>query len=367
MSSLWGRCFRLMSFGESHGAAVGGVVDGCPAGVTIDTKWVQQQLRRRQPGHSPLSSPRKEPDEIIWLSGLEGSLTLGSPIAWMVQNKDAKKADYKELRNLYRPSHSDYTYKQKYGFLASSGSGRASARETLARVVAGALAEQFLKQVLPDFCITAYTQRVGHLELKELPQALNREQVDASAVRCPDLKASQSMERFIEEVKAEGDSIGGEIRCLVSGVPPGLGEPVFDKLHADLSKAMISIPAARYFMMGSGYHSTTLQGSENNDVLQRGAGGSTVHSSNRCGGVEGGMSNGAPLIFSVGFKPPSSIFQEQKTLTHEGQPITYQPQTGRHDPCVLPRAVPIVEAMACLTLADHYMAAHRGNVKNLKP
>lgn len=362
MSSVLGQCFRVMTFGESHSGAVGTVIDGLPGGMAVDLDAVQQQLQRRKPGQSSITTGRKEEDQVVCLSGLQEGLTLGSPLTLLVYNKDARPEDYQHLQNLYRPSHSDYSYEKKYGILAHSGGGRSSARETLARVAAGAVAEQLLRHIWRDFHIIAYTHRVASLSLEETPNpCFSRLEVDRSPVRCPHTQVSREMEQLIKEAREQGDSLGGEIRCAIHGVPAGLGEPVFHKLEADLAQAMMSIPASRYFIMGDGLQSTTKRGSQNKDRLQRLADGSVGYTSNFCGGIEGGISNGNAILFSVGFKPPSTIAQKEETLTRDLQPTTYQSSPKRHDPCVLPRAAVVVEGMACLILADHLMRQQSQN------
>lgn len=366
MSSLWGHLFRVMTFGESHGRAIGAVIDGCPAGISLSTDKIQASVNRRRPGQSSLTTQRAEKDQIEVLSGLgTNGKTLGSPIALITYNHDARSDDYHQFENLYRLSHSDHTYHKKYAILPSRGGGRSSARETLARVAAGSVAQQFLCQLWEGFDICAYTHRVGDITATEVPTDLTQKIVDQHPTRCPDHRAARAMAQLIEDTRDDGDSLGGEIRCRITCVPAGIGEPVFGKLGASLGAAMMSLPAARYFSMGEGYQSSMLKGSQNNDALGLCPSGNPVYLTNRCGGVEGGISNGALIEFAVGFKPPSTIFKTQKTITlkkenageHLGQvaghkEVTYQPKKGRHDPCVLPRAIPIVEAMALLTLAD---------------
>lgn len=365
MASYFGHLFRVMTYGESHGKALGVVIDGCPARVPINIATIQTQLDRRRPG-APLTSPRQEPDTVICQSGLADGVSLGTPIALVVYNQDARPQDYQATATHYRNSHADFTNHHKYGIYPASGGGRSSARETVARVMAGSVARQLLAHRLPQFHLCAFVSRVGHLSMDLTllaqhrctdPPCFTSAAIEASPIRCPEPKLAQQMVRHIRQLQESGDSIGGEICCIISGVPPGLGEPVFDKLSADLAKAMMSLPAARTFTQGFSAASTTTAGSVNNDAL--GLDGTTIiHTTNRTGGIEGGMSTGAPIIFKVGFKAPSSIAKAQPSVTHAGNPIRYE-HKGRHDPCVLPRAVPIVEAMAGLVIADHYL---RGTV-----
>jgi chorismate synthase len=355
MSSRFGQVFSLTTFGESHGGGVGVVVDGCPAGHALDLGAIQAQLNRRRPGQSALTSPRDEKDAVEVLSGLDpdSGKTLGTPIAFLVRNENQKSKDYGNLANLYRPSHADYTYEAKYGLRAVAGGGRASARETIGRVAAGALAEQLLA-VLCGIEIVAWVDSVadvaaGAIDETELTRAL----VDRTDVRCPDLEAARAMTQAIEDARRDRDSVGGVVRCLIRRVPPGLGEPVFDKLTADLAKAMLSLPATRGFEVGDGFASTRLRGSQHNDPFYR-EGVKVRTRSNHSGGIQGGISNGEDIRLAVAFKPVATIFLPQETVTREGESVTFQAK-GRHDPCVLPRAVPMVEAMAALTLIDHVL------------
>lgn len=350
MSSTLGTLFRVTSFGESHGVGLGCVVDGCPAGIEISPALIQAQMDRRRPGQSHLSTPRREGDQVEILSGLDENLTLGSPIALLVRNRDQRPGDYREFSRAPRPSHADYSYRMKYGPQKVSGGGRASARETLARVAAGSIAEQFLARRF-GVEIVAWVSQIGEINSAEIDQAaLSRSQVDASLVRCPDPAVSAAMISLIEEVKAEGDSIGGVIRCVCRQVPAGWGEPVFDKLDALLARAMLSLPAAKGFASGSGFASTRLRGSQHNDRFVASADGLATLS-NHSGGILGGVSNGSPIIFEVAFKPVPTIGKAQKTAAYDGSEIVLEGR-GRHDPCVLPRAVPIVEGMAAMVLAD---------------
>lgn len=350
MSSTFGTLFRVTTFGESHGAGVGAVLDGCPPGLPLAEADIQAQLDRRRPGQSGLTSQRDEADRVRILSGVEDGQTLGTPIALLVANADARPEDYRELRNIPRPSHADYTYRMKYGLQARSGGGRASARETIGRVAAGAIAEKLL-QVTCGIEIVAWVQAVGEVSAPELDLSkLGRQAVDASEVRCPDPQAAAAMAAEITAARDAADSIGGIVGCVCRQVPPGWGEPVFDKLEAILAQAMLSIPATKGFEIGSGFAGTRMRGSAHNDpFVARGERLGTA--SNRSGGVQGGISNGEPIVFRVAFKPPATIGQPQRTVDYEGSEVVLEAK-GRHDPCVVPRAVPIVEGMAALVLAD---------------
>ena len=352
MASLFGQLFRVTTFGESHGGAVGVVVDGCPAGLSFDLAPVQAQLSRRRPGQSVLTSPRDEKDLVELLSGVDPDTgrTLGTPIALLVRNENQKSKDYANLANLYRPSHADYTYEAKYGLRAVAGGGRASARETIGRVAGGALAELLLRE-LAQVEIVAWVSQVGEVDATLPDEAtLTRAEVDANDVRCPDAQAAARMVEAIEAARKDRDSVGGVVRCVVRNVPAGLGEPVFDKLTAELAKAMMSLPATRGFEIGEGFAATRMRGSAHNDAFVMDEGRVRTRT-NRSGGIQGGISNGEPIRFAVAFKPVATIFQQQDTVTREGEAVTFQAK-GRHDPCVLPRAVPMVEAMTALVLAD---------------
>ncbi len=348
MGNRFGKIFSVTTFGESHGEAVGVVIDGVPSGLKIDMGRIQAALNRRKPGQSALTSPRAETDMVKCLSGVEDDITLGSPLTLMVMNQDKRPEDYQELAEILRPSHADFTTLAKYGVKSKSGGGRASARETIGRVAAGAVAEQVLEKFLGSYEITAWVQSVGGMTCKRVDEAkVQRAEVDQSPVRCPDLDSAKTMIKLIEEVRDAGDSVGGIIRCVIRGVPAGLGEPVFDKLEADLAKAMLSLPATKGFEIGSGFLGTTLRGSAHNDAFI------TINekirtTTNHSGGVQGGMTNGESIVFNVAFKPVATIAHPQSTVTASGQPIVMAPKSGRHDPCVLPRAVPIEEAMANL-------------------
>lgn len=351
MSSTTGKIFRVTTFGESHGAAVGAVVDGCPAGLKIDPAAVQRQLDRRRPGQSDLNTPRREPDRVAFLSGLQDEVTLGTPIALLVHNRDRNPGDYRSFDPIPRPSHADYTYQAKYGIRARSGGGRASARETIGRVAAGSIAETLLQARGVE--IVAWVSAVGDVEAGPVDSAsLTRTEVDATPVRCPDPAAARAMRRAIETVRDENDSIGGIVTAVCRHVPAGWGEPVFDKLEAALAGAMLSIPAARGFDIGAGFAAARMRGSRHNDPFRAGAvAGSLETTTNHSGGIQGGISNGQPILFRVAFKPAATIGIEQATADYDGVPAVLK-AGGRHDPCVLPRAVPIVEAMAALVLAD---------------
>jgi len=351
MSSTFGRLFRVTTFGESHGGGVGAVIDGCPPRLELGADDLQAQLDRRRPGQSELTTDRQESDLVEILSGVENGQTLGSPIALLVRNKDQRPGDYQDLKTIPRPSHADFTYQEKYGIRAASGGGRASARETLARVAAGAIAEKFLARSC-GVAIVAWVSQVGQETAGALePQSVTRAQVDADPVRCPDAKAAARMTAAITAARSEKDSLGGIITCVCRGLPTGWGEPIFDKLEALLAHAMLSIPATKGFEIGSGFAGTTMRGSAHNDAFIARADGSLGTASNRSGGVQGGISNGEPVLFRVAFKPPATIGKEQKTADFQGKEQILAAK-GRHDPCVVPRAVPIVEAMAALVLAD---------------
>ncbi len=350
MSSSFGTIFRVATFGESHGLGVGAVVDGCPPRISLSEADIQQQLDRRRPGQSDLTTPRQEYDEVTILSGVENGRTLGTPIALFVANKDQRTSDYKNLLPVPRPSHADYTYQMKYGVRATGGGGRASARETIGRVAAGAIAAKILKKTY-NIEIVAWVSVVGSIEAPELyPGTINHKLVDRTAVRCPDMEAAEKMAEEIRRAKKELDSVGGIISCICRNVPPGLGEPVFDKMEAKLARAMLSIPATKGFEIGSGFAGTRMRGSEHNDpFVLKGDHLGTI--TNNSGGVQGGISNGEPIFFRVAFKPTSTIGKPQMTADFSGQEVVLE-ASGRHDPCVVPRAVPIVESMAALVIAD---------------
>ncbi len=351
--NTFGTLFKLTTFGESHGRALGGVLDGCPAGIALDLKAIQDELNRRKPGQSAIVTQRKEPDTVEIYSGIFEGKTTGTPIGFAIHNTNQKSKDYSHIKDSYRPSHADYVYDKKYGFRDYRGGGRSSARETASRVVAGAIAKQFLKGVQ----INAFVSQVGSLKLETPYQELDFKAIESNAVRCPDTVTAAKMEEYIKSIKKQGDTIGGVISCVVQNVPIGFGEPVFDKLHAELGKAMLSINAVKGFEYGSGFAGVEMKGSEHND--QYNTDGSTK--TNLSGGVQGGISNGMDIYFKVAFKPVATVLQAYDTIDKEGNKVTTQGK-GRHDPCVVPRAVPIVEAMAALVLADHTLLARTNKV-----
>lgn len=351
MSNIFGNLFRLTSFGESHGPGVGGVIDGFPAGIVIDFDFVQQELNRRRPGQSKITTPRKEADKVEFLSGLFEGRSTGCPIGFLVRNTNQHSNDYDNLRNLYRPSHADFTYTQKYGLRDHTGGGRSSARETIARCVGGALAKLALKQL--GVSIQAYTEQVGSISLEKDYRKYDLSRTEHSMVRCPDPEKAIQMEELIAEVKATGDTIGGVITCVVKGCPIGLGEPVFGKLHAALGSAMLSINAVKGFEYGEGFAGVSQRGSEQNDVFYN-ENGCINTRTNHSGGIQGGISNGQDIYFRVAFKPVATLLMEQPTVMLDGKDTVIKAR-GRHDACVLPRAVPIVEAMAAMTLLDYYL------------
>ena len=348
----FGEIFRITTFGESHGKAIGVVIDGCPAGLGIDLDFIQQELDRRKPGQSAITTQRKESDTFEILSGIFDGRTLGSPIAITIKNEDAKPEDYTHLKDVYRPSHADFTYETKYGLRDYRGGGRASARETAARVIAGAIAKQLLKK--SGIEIAAYVSSVGKIQLEKEYQQLDLSKTESNMVRCPDEETANRMIKLIQETKEKGDTVGGIISCVIKNTPVGLGEPVFDKLHADLAKAMLSINAVHGFEYGSGFAGTKMNGSEHNDVFEKSSDDKIITQSNNSGGIQGGISNGMDIYFNVAFKPVATIMQSQTTIDKEGNETEIKGK-GRHDPCVVPRAVPIVEAMAALVLADHLL------------
>lgn len=342
----FGNLFKLTSFGESHGDALGGIIDGCPAGIELDFQAIASEMMRRKPGQSSIVTQRKEADEVQFLSGIFEGKTTGMPIGFMILNTNEKSNDYSHIKEVYRPSHADYVYEQKYGIRDYRGGGRSSARETVSRVVAGAIA----KQVLPEIKINAFVSSVGEIFIDKPYQALDFSKTESNAVRCPDEQTAEKMEAYIKQIRKEGDSVGGTITCVLQNVPIGLGEPVFDKLHAELGKAMLSINAVKGFEYGSGFCGAKMKGSEHNDLYN--PDGTTK--SNLSGGIQGGISNGMDIYFRVAFKPVATIMQTQQTIDKDGNLVEMQGK-GRHDPCVVPRAVPIVEAMAAMVLADYYL------------
>lgn len=352
MSNTFGRLLRVTTWGESHGPGVGVVVDGCPPRLAIAVEDIQRELDRRRPGQSRITTQRQEADRVTLLSGVDQGLTLGTPIAMLVQNTDARGKDYGEMASKYRPSHADYTYQAKYGIRAVAGGGRASARETIGRVAAGAIARRILDSA--GVQILAWVEQVADIRAAIDDAAVTPDAVEANMVRCPDADAAARMIARIDEARKAGDSLGGVVRAIARAVPVGLGEPVFDKLDADLAKAMLSLPAAKGFEVGSGFAGVTMTGSAHNDAFYTDEGGRVRTRSNHSGGIQGGISNGEDVTIRVAFKPTATILRPQETIDTSGQPATLQPR-GRHDPCVLPRAVPIVEAMMWLVLADHYL------------
>lgn len=351
--NTFGSLFRLTTFGESHGEAVGGVVDGMPAGIDIDTEFIQSELNRRRPGQSKITTSRQEPDQIEILSGVFEGKSTGCPIGFIVRNKNQHSQDYENMRCLFRPSHADFTYHYKYGARDHRGGGRSSARITISRCVGGALAKLALRQL--GISIQAYTSQVGDIALKRDYHLYDLSTTESNAVRCPDSEKAAQMEQLIAQVKAEGDTIGGIITCVIKGCPAGLGEPEFNKLHASLGAAMLGINACKGFEYGDGFNCVTARGSELNDVfIAKGAGQPVTTATNHSGGIQGGISNGQDICFRVAFKPVATILMPQDTVDLEGNPTTFTAR-GRHDPCVLPRAVPIVEAMAAMTILDHYL------------
>ena len=347
----FGIIYRLTSFGESHGAAVGGMVDGMPAGITIDVDEVQRQLNRRRPGQSAIVTQRNEKDRVRFLSGIFEGVTTGTPIGFVVENEDHHSNDYSNIRDVFRPSHADYTYTSKYGIRDYRGGGRSSARETIARVVAGALAMQALGQI--GVTVTAYTSQVGNIALDNDYRHYDLSTIESNDVRCPDADAAARMHELIRQVQADGDTIGGTVTCVVKGVPVGLGEPVFDKLHARLAYAMMSINAAKGFDYGMGFDGVGNRGSQMNDAFIC-TDGHISTTTNRSGGIQGGISNGEDIYFRVAFKPVATLLRDVETIDKDGRATTLHAR-GRHDPCVLPRAVPIVEAMAAMTIFDMYL------------
>lgn len=350
-NNTFGTLFRLTSFGESHGKAVGGVIDGFPAGIAIDADFIQQELNRRRPGQSSITTPRKEADAVEFLSGIFDGVSTGCPIGFVVWNTNQHSSDYDNMKDVFRPSHADYTYTQKYGIRDHRGGGRSSARETISRVVAGALAKLALRQL--GIRITAYTAQVGPLRVDKPYTELDLSNIEQNSVRCPDPEMAQRMEELIYKTKGEGNTIGGVITCVIQGCPAGLGQPVFGKLHAALGSAMLSINAAKGFEYGQGFGSMDQKGSEQNDLFFNDNGHISTRT-NRSGGIQGGISNGQDIYFNVAFKPVATVLMEQQTVDIHGNDTILKAR-GRHDACVLPRAVPVVEAMAAMTLLDQYL------------
>jgi chorismate synthase len=345
--SSYGNIFKLTSFGESHGLAVGGVIEGVPPGIELDLDAIQKELDRRKPGQSAIVTQRKESDKVIFQSGIFEGKTTGTPIGFYIENENQKSNDYAHLQDTFRPSHADFTYEKKYGIRDYRGGGRSSARETIARVVAGAIAKQVLAKIGVRF--STYVDQVGSVRF-ENTDFFDLNEIESNVVRCPDQAKAVEMEALIREIRKAGDTIGGAVRCVVEGVPVGLGEPVFDKLHAELGKAMLSINAVKGFELGSGFDSVVKKGSELNDIFNEDG----TTKSNHSGGIQGGISNGMPITFRVAFKPVATIMQTQESINREGEKVEVQGK-GRHDPCVVPRAVPIVEAMAAMVILDFYL------------
>ncbi len=354
----FGNIFRITTYGESHGPAMGVVVDGCPAGLEIDIGFIQKEMARRRPGQSDISSPRNETDDIEILSGVYNGKSIGSPISISIKNKDQQSKDYNSLENTFRPSHADYTYFEKYGIRDHRGGGRSSARETANWVAAGAIAKMYLKT--KGIYIQAFVKQIGNIAIDKNYDSLDLNTTDNYITRCPDAELDKQMQAAILQVKKEGDTLGGIIQCVAQNVPVGLGEPVFGKLQAALSAAMMGINAAKGFEIGSGFSSASMKGSEHNDVFEN-VDGNIITKTNHSGGVQGGISNGMPIYFNIAFKPVSSIKIPQHTVDQEGKETMIEIM-GRHDPCVLPRAVPIVEALTALVLADYYLLAKTQNI-----
>jgi chorismate synthase len=342
----FGKIFKITTFGESHGEALGGIIDGCPPGILIDFDAIENEMKRRKPGQSSIVTQRNENDEVVFYSGIFDGKTTGTPIGFTIPNTNQKSDDYSHIQNTYRPSHADYVYQQKYGIRDYRGGGRSSARETASRVAAGAIA----KQVIKNIKINAFVSSVGTIFLDKPYQDLDFSLIESNPVRCPDLATAQKMESYIKDIKKEGDTVGGTITCVIQNVPIGLGEPVFDKLHAELGKAMLSINAVKGFEYGSGFCGAQMKGSQHNDLYNEDG----TTKTNLSGGIQGGISNGMDIYFRVAFKPVATLIQNQNVLTDQ-KTIQIQHGKGRHDPCVVPRAVPIVEAMAALVITDFYL------------
>lgn len=342
----FGHLFKLTTYGESHGKAIGGIIDGCPANLELDFDKIQLDLDRRKPGQSAIVTQRKESDKVKFLSGIFEGKTTGTPIGFQIPNADQKSKDYDHIKDVYRPSHADFTYDKKYANRDYRGGGRSSARETASRVVAGGIA----KQLIQPMKITAYTSSVGELKLDKSYQDLDFKEIEKNPVRCPDKKLACDMESYIKSIRKQGDTIGGIVTCVIQNVPVGLGEPIFDKLHAELGKAMLSINAVKGFEYGSGFNGTLMKGSQHNDVFTEDGKTQT----NRSGGIQGGISNGMDIYFNVAFKPVATLIQDQKSIDKNYDEVTVKGK-GRHDPCVVPRAIPIVEAMSALVMADYYL------------
>ena len=355
MANTFGQIFKITSFGESHGKAIGGIIDGCPAGISIDYNIIQKQLDRRKPGQSKITSSRNENDEVEFLSGIFDNKTLGTPIGFIIKNNDAKIKDYDSLKNSFRPSHADFVYEKKYGIRDYRGGGRSSARETSVRVVAGSIAQQILSSL--NIKVKAYVSKVKSIKLEKNYSEYNLENIDNNIIRCPDNKIAKEMISLINQTKLKGDSVGGEITAVVTNVPIGLGEPIYDKLDANLAKAMLSINAVNGFFVGN--DRSELYGSQSNDIIEDLSGKTKTNNS---GGIQAGISNGNDIFFNVSFKPVSTIMKPQESINNKGEKIILNPQ-GRHDPCVLPRAVPIVEAMTAIVFLDHFLLNKTNKLK----
>ena len=351
--NTFGEIFRLTTFGESHGKAIGAVIDGCPAGLEVDINFIQRELDKRKPGKSAIHSSRNESDQVRIISGIYEEISLGTPITLLINNEEPNSRDYDIYKSVYRPSHADYTYQSKYGIRDHRGGGRSSARETAARVAAGAVAKLLLAK--SNVRIYAYTDQVGNIKLDKHYSDVDLEATYNTEVRCPDKETATKMHELIEDVKQQNDSIGGVVFCVIKNCPAGLGEPVFDKLEADLAKAMLSINASKGFEIGSGFNAATMKGSEHNDKYASAESNSSRTITNNSGGILGGISNGADIYFMVCFKPTATIAQKQSMLKNDGSVVDIEPEEGRHDPCVVPRAVAVVEAMAALVIADHIL------------
>lgn len=361
MGNSFGRLFRLTTFGESHGKALGAIVEGCPAGLELDEEQIRLEMQRRKPGQSKITTQRKEEDEIEILSGVFEGKTTGTPIGIVIQNSDQKSKDYSHIADKFRPSHADYTYFEKYGIRDYRGGGRSSARETAARVAGGAIAKQFL--AAKGVKIQAFVSQVGDLALEKPYQELNLDVAEENIVRCPDPETAEKMIALIDSVRLDRDTIGGVVTCIIKNTPPGLGEPVFDRLHAELGKAMLSINAVKGFEYGSGFEGVKMRGSQHNDTFVKE--GEKVHTlTNHSGGIQGGISNGEDIYFRVAFKPVATIMQDQESLNEAGETVTVSGK-GRHDPCVVPRAVPIVEAMAALVIADFLLLSKTNKLSEI--
>lgn len=354
MPNTWGHLFRITTFGESHGAGIGVIIDGCPPRIPISLEKIQVDLDRRRPGQSKIVTQRKEGDQAEILSGLHDGLTTGAPISILVRNQDARSTDYKEMESLYRPSHADYTYDAKFGIRSVQGGGRSSARETIGRVAGGAVAFQVLQQFYPQLEVVAYCDQIYQRASQVDPNTVQYSEIESNIVRWPKASEADELIKLIEEIRSQGDSVGGVVGCVVRGIPAGWGEPVFDRLEADLAKAMMSLPATKGFEIGSGFKAVQFRGSEHNDAFYQDSAGRVRTRTNHSGGVQGGISNGENLLMRIAFKPTATIAKTQETVSREGEASEIRAR-GRHDACVLPRAVPMVEAMARLVLVDHFL------------